>query len=126
MSKRLVLPMAFFTYPAATVSATPPRDRDHDRLPDRWERKYHLSTSKPSARRDLDRDRLRNRREFRLRTHPRRSDTDRDHLRDGAEVRRFRTNPRRRDTRRRRVQGSVRAAQGNEPAQAPEPPEASV
>jgi Domain of unknown function (DUF1996)/Bacterial TSP3 repeat len=98
MLKWLVLPMAVLVYLASTVSAGAPRDRDHDRLPDRWEQKHNLSTAKPSAKRDPDRDRLRNRRELRLRTNPRRADTDRDHLRDGAEVRRFHTNPRKRDT----------------------------
>ena len=98
MLKWLVLPVVAFACLAATVSASAPRDRDHDRLPDRWERKHGLSTSAPSARRDPDGDRLRNRRELRLRTHPRRADTDRDRLRDGAEVRRFKTNPRKRDT----------------------------
>jgi Bacterial TSP3 repeat len=98
MLKWLVLPMVVLAYLAATVSAGAPRDRDHDRLPDRWERKHHLSTTTPSAKRDPDRDRLKNRRELRLRTHPRRADTDRDRLRDGAEVRRFHTNPRKRDT----------------------------
>jgi hypothetical protein len=98
MLKWLVLPIVVLAYLAATVSAGAPRDRDHDRLPDRWERKHHLSPTTPSAKRDPDRDRLKNRRELRLRTHPRRADTDRDRLRDGAEVRRFHTNPRKRDT----------------------------
>jgi Glycosyl hydrolases family 16/Bacterial TSP3 repeat len=98
MLKWLVLPMAVFAYLAATVTAVTPRDRDHDRLPDRWERNHHLSTTRPSARRDPDSDRLNNRRELRLRTHPRRADTDRDRLRDGSEFRRFHTNPRKRDT----------------------------
>jgi hypothetical protein len=98
MLKWLVLPMAVFAYLAATVSAAAPGDRDRDRLPDRWERKHHLSAATPSAKRDPDRDRLNNRRELRLRTHPRRADSDRDRLRDGAEVRRFHTNPRKRDT----------------------------
>jgi hypothetical protein len=98
MLKWLVLPVVVFAYLAATVSASAPRDRDHDRLPDRWERKHQLSTSAPSGRLDPDGDHLRNRRELRLRTHPRRADTDRDRLRDGAEVRRFHTNPRKRDT----------------------------
>jgi hypothetical protein len=98
MLKWLVPPMVVLAYLAATVSADAPRDRDNDRLPDRWERNHHLSTSTSSARRDPDRDRLNNRRELRLRTHPRRADTDRDRLRDGAEVRRFHTNPRKRDT----------------------------
>jgi hypothetical protein len=98
MLKWLVLPMVVLAYLAATVSARAPRDRDHDRLPDRWERRHDLSTSTPSAMRDPDGDHLRNRRELRLRTHPRQADTDRDRLRDGAEVRRFHTNPRKRDT----------------------------
>jgi beta-glucanase (GH16 family) len=80
------------------VSAGAPRDRDQDGLPDRWERKNHLSPTTPSAKRDPDGDHLSNRRELRLRTYPRRADTDRDRLRDGAEVRRFHTNPRKRDT----------------------------
>jgi hypothetical protein len=98
MLRWLVLPMTVFAYLAATVSASTPGDRDHDRLPDRWERNHHLSTTRPSAKRDPDGDRLNNRRELQLRTHPRRADTDRDRLRDGAEVRRFHTNPRRRDS----------------------------
>ena len=77
MLKWLVLPIAVLASTAASVSAGASRDSDHDRLPDRWERKHHLSTNSPSARRDPDRDRLNNRRELRLRTHPRRADTDR-------------------------------------------------
>jgi hypothetical protein len=48
---------------------------------------YHLSTKKAAAERDPDRDRLTNRREYRLRTNPRRSDTDRDGYGDAVEVR---------------------------------------
>jgi hypothetical protein len=98
MLEWLVLPMAAFAHLASTAGAAAPPDRDHDRLPDRWERKHHLSTTTPSAKRDPDGDRLNNRIELRLRTHPRRADTDRDRLRDGAEVRRFHTNPLKRDT----------------------------
>jgi hypothetical protein len=98
MLKWLVLLMVVLAYLAATVSAGAPRDRDQDGLPDRWERKNHLSPTTPSAKRDPDGDHLSNRRELRLRTYPRRADTDRDRLRDGAEVRRFHTNPRKRDT----------------------------
>jgi hypothetical protein len=97
MSKWLVLPMIVLACIAVTATAGP-RDRDHDRLPDRWERNHHLSTAISSAKRDPDSDRLNNRRELRRRTHPRRADTDRDQLRDGPEVRRFHTNPRKRDT----------------------------
>jgi Bacterial TSP3 repeat len=98
MLRWLVLPMIVLVCLAETASAGGSRDRDRDRLPDRWERKHHLSTTTPSARRDPDRDGLNNRRELRLRTHPRRADTDRDGLRDGAERRRFHTNPRKPDT----------------------------
>jgi hypothetical protein len=98
MLKWSVLLMAMFVYLAAIVSAAAARDRDHDRLPDRWERNHQLSPRKASAKRDPDSDHLRNLRELRLRTHPRRADTDRDGLRDGPEVHRFRTNPRKRDT----------------------------
>jgi Bacterial TSP3 repeat len=99
MSKWLVvLPIVALGYIAPTTGAAAPRDRDHDRLPDRWERRHDLSPTKPNGKRDPDGDHLRNRREFRIRTHPKRADTDRDRLRDGAEVRRFHTNPRKRDT----------------------------
>jgi hypothetical protein len=98
MSKWLVLPTVAFLYIAAAASGAAPRDRDRDGLPDRWERRHHLSTGIANAKRDPDRDGLTNRRELRLRTHPRRADTDRDRLRDGAEVRRYKTNPRKQDT----------------------------
>ena len=94
----LVVPLLLLLCAAPAVAAAAPRDRDRDRLPDRWERRHGLSTVNKSGRRDPDRDGLRNRREFRLRTHPRRRDTDGDGLRDGAEVRRYGTNPRKRDT----------------------------
>jgi hypothetical protein len=98
MSKWLVLPLLVLPYIATAASGAAPRDRDHDRLPDRWERRHHLSTSKKSAKKDPDQDGLRNLREYRLRTNPRRKDTDRDGLRDRAEVRRYHTNPRKKDT----------------------------
>ena len=98
MSRWLVLPLVVLSYFATAASGAAPRDRDHDRLPDRWEKRYGLSTVDRSAKRDPDHDGLRNLREYRLRTNPRRKDTDGDGLRDGAEVRRYHTNPRRKDT----------------------------
>jgi hypothetical protein len=72
-------------------------DRDEDKLPDRWERRYRLSTKRNSAGQDPDHDKLINRAEYRARTNPRKRDTDGDGLTDGAE-RLYGTNPRKRDT----------------------------
>ncbi len=72
-------------------------DRDHDKLPDRWERRFHLNTKKNDAKRDRDRDGLSNYREYRSHTNPRKRDTDHDGLKDGAE-RRFGFKPRDRDS----------------------------
>jgi hypothetical protein len=91
----LGLCLVWFAVPVATAVA---RDRDRDGLPDRWERRYGLSTQSRSATGDPDHDGLANRREYRRHTNPRRRDTDRDGLRDGTEVKRYHTNPRKRDT----------------------------
>ncbi len=85
---------------AATALCAAPalaRKHDHDKLPDRWERKFHLSTKKNDAKRDRDRDGLSNLREYRSHTNPRKKDTDHDGLKDGAE-RRFGFKPRDRDS----------------------------
>jgi hypothetical protein len=84
---------------ATALCATPAlaRKRDHDKLPDRWERKFHLNTNRNDANRDRDRDGLSNYREYRSHTNPRKKDTDRDGLKDGAE-RRFGFKPRDRDS----------------------------
>jgi Bacterial TSP3 repeat len=92
----LLLALSCLATPAVAWAGK--RDRDSDRLPDRWEHKHHLSVTKKSAKGDPDHDRLSNLREFRLRTNPRKADTDGDGLKDRAEVRRYHTNPRRRDT----------------------------
>jgi hypothetical protein len=63
------------------------RDRDHDRMPDKWEKRHHLNTRANDARKDPDRDRLSNLSEFRHHTDPQRADTDDDDIDDGDEVR---------------------------------------
>ena len=99
MSKHVAVPLFLFACLVTPASASASaRDRDHDTLPDRWEKRHHLSTNQRSAKRDPDQDHLTNRREYKLRTNPRRSDTDGDLLRDRAELKRYRTNPRRADT----------------------------
>ena len=66
--------------PAAAAAA------DRDGMPDRWERRYGLSVRVNDARRDADGDRLTNVREYLSRTNPRRADTDRDGVADGADA----------------------------------------
>jgi hypothetical protein len=61
------------------------RDRNHDRIPDRWEKRHRLSLRVNQARRDQDRDRLRNRAEFLAGTNPHDADSDNDGIRDGEE-----------------------------------------
>ena len=58
------------------------RDRDHDGLPDKWEKKFHLSTHKNSAKGDPDHDGLNNMGEFRSRTNPRKADTNNNGIND--------------------------------------------
>jgi hypothetical protein len=61
------------------------KDGNHDRIPDRWEHRHHLSTSVNQARRDQDHDHLRNRAEFLAGDNPRQADSDGDGIPDGEE-----------------------------------------
>jgi hypothetical protein len=61
------------------------RDRNHDRIPDKWEKRHHLSLHHKQGRRDQDHDGLKNRGEFRAHLNPRDADTDDDGIEDGAE-----------------------------------------
>lgn len=61
------------------------KDSNHDRIPDRWEKRHHLSTAVNQAQRDQDRDHLRNRAEFLAGDNPRDRDSDDDGLTDGNE-----------------------------------------
>lgn len=83
----MFLPIVALVYFVGSAMASTPGNRDHDGLPDRWEQRYGLSTTKNSAKGDPDRDGLRNRREYRLRTNPRKRDTDGDGYDDRVEVR---------------------------------------
>jgi hypothetical protein len=69
----------------ASPAVAAPRDRDHDGLPDSWERRHHLPIKRDSANGDRDRDRVDNRNELRQGTNPRARDSDRDRLRDARE-----------------------------------------
>src|SRR4051794_3796646 len=77
--------LALLALPGAALAKS--RDRNHDRLPDKWERHFHLSLSKNQAKADQDHDGLKNKGEFKNHTSPRDADTDNDGLDDGDEVR---------------------------------------
>jgi hypothetical protein len=61
------------------------KDRNHDRIPDRWEKRHKLSLNVNQARRDQDGDHLRNLAEFRAGDNPRNADSDGDGIPDGEE-----------------------------------------
>jgi hypothetical protein len=67
------------------IAAAKQRDRNHDGIPDRWEKRHRLSTRVNQAHRDQDRDHLRNRAEFMAGTNPRNADSDGDGVPDGEE-----------------------------------------
>ena len=61
------------------------KDGNHDRIPDRWEKRHHLSLSVNQAGGDQDGDHLRNRDEFQAGDNPRDRDSDDDGVMDGDE-----------------------------------------
>jgi hypothetical protein len=69
----------------AMPSLAAAKDRNHDRIPDRWEKRHKLSLNKNQARLDQDRDHLRNRAEFLAGDDPRDGDSDDDGVVDGEE-----------------------------------------
>jgi hypothetical protein len=69
----------------AMPSLAAAKDRNHDRIPDRWEKRHHLSLKVNQARKDQDSDHLRNRAEFLAGDNPRDDDSDNDGVMDGAE-----------------------------------------
>lgn len=74
--------IAFLALPGTAAAA---KDRNHDRIPDRWEKRHRLSLSVNQSKRDQDRDRLRNLAEFEAETNPRDPNTDNDGVPDGQE-----------------------------------------
>jgi hypothetical protein len=61
------------------------KDGNHDRIPDRWEKRHKLSLNVDQARHDQDGDHLRNRGEFLAGDNPRDRDSDDDGVMDGNE-----------------------------------------
>jgi hypothetical protein len=77
--------LALLALPGAALARS--HDRNHDGIPDKWEKHFHLSLKKNDAKGDPDHDGLRNKGEFKAGTNPRDADTDNDGLRDGQEIR---------------------------------------
>jgi hypothetical protein len=61
------------------------KDRNHDHLPDRWEKRHHLSLKVNQAHRNQDGDRLRNQAEFLAGDNPRDRDSNDDGVMDGED-----------------------------------------
>lgn len=73
--------VAIFALPAVASA----KDRNHDHIPDRWEKSHNLSLKVNQARKDQDRDHLRNLAEFKAGDNPRSDDSDGDGVMDGEE-----------------------------------------
>ena len=93
MSTRTIRTLLLFATVGAALLAFAPGamahswrgDRNHDRIPDRWEKHFHLSLKVNQAHRNQDGDKLKNRQEFLAGTNPRDADTDNDGTDDGQE-----------------------------------------
>jgi hypothetical protein len=69
----------------AMPSLAAAKDRNHDHIPDKWEKRHHLSLRENQARLDQDRDHLRNRAESLAGDNPRDRDSNDDGVMDGNE-----------------------------------------
>jgi hypothetical protein len=69
---------------AGSATATA-KDRNRDRISDRWEKRFHLSLKVDQANKDQDRDKVDNLNEFQEGTSPRDKDSDNDGKKDGRE-----------------------------------------
>ena len=69
----------------ALAGAAVAKDRNHDHIPDHWEKSHHLSLTVNQAGKDQDGDHLRNRAEFKAGDNPRDADSDDDGVMDGEE-----------------------------------------
>lgn len=69
----------------AMPSLAAAKDRNHDRIPDKWETKHHLSLKVNQAHKNQDGDALRNRAEFLAGDNPRDADSNNDGVEDGED-----------------------------------------
>ncbi|MGN6557215.1 MAG: hypothetical protein ACTHLH_04285 [Solirubrobacterales bacterium] len=73
--------LALLAMPGLAVA----KDRNHDHIPDKWEKKHHLSLKVNQARLNQDGDKLNNRAEFLAGDNPRDKDSNDDGVMDGAD-----------------------------------------
>jgi hypothetical protein len=90
MKRRNALKIAFAAVLGALAILALPalasaKDRNHDHIPDRWEKRHHLSLNVNQAGRDQDQDGLDNMGEFQAGDNPRSDDSDGDGVTDGEE-----------------------------------------
>src|SRR4051812_32960391 len=85
MRNALIVGLGTLALVAPSAASAKAADANHDRIPDRWEKKYDLSMRVDQARRDQDKDGLTNLREYRAGTNPRKRDTDGDGVSDARE-----------------------------------------
>lgn len=86
LRRKIAMAMALaVTASLMLAGAAVAKDRNHDRIPDRWEKRHHLSLHHKQGRRDQDHDGLNNRGEFKAKLNPRDADTDNDGVEDGDE-----------------------------------------
>lgn len=83
MATLALLVMAMFVITAQAGAA--PKDRNHNGIPDSWEKKNDLSIKKDQGNRDADGDGVRNRCEFQGKTDPNNADSDANGVVDGDE-----------------------------------------
>ncbi|HEX6455434.1 MAG TPA: hypothetical protein VF009_02820 [Solirubrobacterales bacterium] len=73
--------LALLAMPALAAA----KDRNHDHIPDKWEKRHHLSLKVNQAHKNQDGDRLRNRAEFLAGDNPRDADSNDDGVIDGED-----------------------------------------
>ena len=69
----------------AMPSLAAAKDRNHDHIPDKWEKRHHLSLKVNQAHKNQDGDALRNRAEFLAGDNPRDADSNDDGVMDGED-----------------------------------------
>jgi hypothetical protein len=73
--------LALLAMPALAAA----KDRNHDHIPDKWEKRHHLSLKVNQAHKNQDGDALRNRAEFLAGDNPRDADSNDDGVMDGED-----------------------------------------